>query len=55
MSNYPSSLSSSEFLIQEEICVDHNFEFTCEETLKSHDSFVEVKNSVKQIICLDFD
>ena len=55
LSSYPSSLSSSEFLIQEEICADQNFEFSCKETLNSHDLSVEVKNSVEQVCCLGFD
>ena len=47
LSNDPSFLSSSQCLIQEEICADLNFEFACIETLESHDLSVEVKNSVQ--------
>jgi hypothetical protein len=55
LSSFPSFLSSSEFLIQEEICADQNFEFACIETLESHDLSIEVKNSVQQVCCLEFD
>lgn len=47
LSSYPSFLSSSEFSIHEEIFADHNFVFSCIETLKTHDLSVEGKSSVQ--------